>query len=135
MDGGVGRRVGKAVRRMAPDVRYMRSRSSGSCSLVFLHNGRFRMRNTRGRRPVTRSMYRVQTKTHPGPYPQTRSKDRHFQPHRRRRMLERESDKMLGVKMHLLGRDDESEVIQKQELELELVELWKREAAYLKIAI
>jgi hypothetical protein len=39
---------------------------------------------------------------------------------------------MLGVKMHLLGRDDESEVIQKQKLELELVELWKGEAAYLK---
>ena len=50
--------------------------------------------------------------------------------HRRRRMLKRESDKM-----HLLGRDDESEVIQKQELELELVELWKGEAAYLKTAI
>ena len=116
--------------------KYMRSRSSGSCSLVFLHNGRFWMRNTRGRRPVTRSIersiYRVQTKTHPSPYSQTRSKDRHLQPHRRRRMLERESDKMLGVKMHLLGRDDESEVVQEQELELELVELWKGEAAYLK---
>ena len=97
------------------------------------------MRNTRGRRPVTRrierSIYRVQTKTHPGPYPQTRSQDRHLQPHRRRRMLERESDKMLGVKMHLLGRDDEPEVVEEQELELELVELWKGEAAYLKTAI
>jgi hypothetical protein len=34
--------------------------------------------------------------------------------------------------MHLLRGDDESEVVQEQELEFELVEFWEREAAYLK---
>ena len=39
---------------------------------------------------------------------------------------------MLGVDEHLLRGDDESEVVQEEELEFKLVEFWKRESTYLR---
>ena len=47
-------------------------------------------------------------------------------------MFKRKPDEMLGVKVHLLRGNDESEVIQEEKLEFELVEFWEGEAAYLR---
>jgi hypothetical protein len=50
-------------------------------------------------RKAGRTMHRVRSETHPRPNPdaKTRSQEGSIHPHRRGRMLERESDEMLGV--------------------------------------